>query len=92
MLEGITRTLQDLPSDQAFEAKHQLTAQSLRLKHGHVAKAITPAQNIPFVTDKNGEIASSILLYTMDTISSIFSHIKNLCHMVIIRMRIATNL
>ena len=66
LLEGITRILQDLPPDQAFEAKHQLTAQSLRLKHGDVAKAITATQNIPFVTDENGEIAPGILLYIME--------------------------
>ena len=66
LLEGITRTLQDLPSDQVFEAKHRLTTQSLRLKHGHVAKAITAAKNIPFVTDETGEVAPGVLLYIMD--------------------------
>ena len=66
LLEGITRTLQDLPSDQVFEAKHRLTTQTLRIKHGRKAKAITAAQNIPFVTDEKGEITPGILLYIME--------------------------
>jgi len=66
LLEGVTKTLQDLPLDQAFEAKHQLTTQSLRLKHGRIAKAIIAAQNIPFVTDDKGEIIPGILLYLME--------------------------
>ena len=66
LLKGVTRTLQDLPPDQAFEAKHRLTTQSLRLKHGRIAKAITAAQNIPFVTDEKGEITPGILLYLME--------------------------
>lgn len=68
LLEGVTRTLQDLPSDQVFEVKHRLTTQSLRLKHGCIVKTITAAQNIPFVTDENGEIAPGILLYIMEGI------------------------
>lgn len=66
LLEGVTRALQDLPSDQVFETKHRLTTQSLRLKHGHVAKAITAAQNIPFVTDEKGEVTPGVLLYIME--------------------------
>ena len=69
LLEGVIRALQDLPRDQMFEAKHQLTTQSLRLKkHGQAIKAITAAQNIPFVTDEKGEIAPGILLYIMEGI------------------------
>ena len=69
LLEGVIRALQDLPPDQMFEAKHQLTTQSLRLKkHGQAIKAITAAQNIPFVTDEKGEIAPGILLYIMEGI------------------------
>ena len=67
LLEGVIRTLQQLPADQVFEAKHQLTTQSLRLKkHGRVIKAMTAAQNIPFVTDEKGEIRPGILLYIME--------------------------
>ena len=66
LLEGVTKTLQDLPLDQAFEAKHRLTTQSLRLKHGRRTKAIIAAQNILFVTDDKGEIIPGILLYLME--------------------------
>ena len=67
LLEGVIRTLQQLPADQVFEAKHQLTTQSLRLKkHGRVIKAMTAAQKIPFVTDEKGEIRPGILLYIME--------------------------
>ena len=66
LLEGVTRTLQHLSPDQAFKAKHRLTTQSLRRKHGRIAKPITTAKNILFVTDEKGEIAPGILLYIMD--------------------------
>lgn len=66
LLNGITRTLQNVPSDQVFEAKHRLTTQSLRLKHGRADKVITAAKNIPFVTDEKGEVTPGVLLYIMD--------------------------
>ena len=66
LLEGVTRTLQDLPPDKVFEAKCHLNIQSLTLKHERTAKAITAAQNVPFVTDEKGEIAPGILLYIME--------------------------
>ena len=77
LLEGVIRTLQELPADQVFEAKHQLTTQSLRLKkHGRVIKAMTVAQNIPFVTDEKGEIRPGILLYIMEGVLTMLKVIE----------------
>ena len=66
LLEGVTRILQDLPPDKLFEAKQQLTAQSLKPKHRHIAKPITTTQNIPFVTSEMGEIIPGVLLYVTE--------------------------
>jgi len=68
LLEGITKALQNLPPDQLFEAKHNLTTQSIRYKHGRKTKTVTAAYNIPFVTDEKGEIAPGVLLYIMEGI------------------------
>ena len=66
LLEGVIRALKGLSRDQVLEAKNQLTTQTLRIKHGSITKAVTGAQNIPFVTDEKGEIIPGILLYIME--------------------------
>jgi len=68
LLEGVTKALQNLPPDQLFEAKHNLTTHSIRFKHGQKTKTVTTAYNIPFVTDEKGEIAPGVLLYIMEGI------------------------
>ena len=87
LLEGVIRALQDLPADQVFEAKHQLTTQSLRLKkHGQAIKAITAAHNIPFITDEKGELAPGILLYIIEGVLPMLKvrHEDNDCTHVLI--------
>ena len=68
LLEGVTRILQGLPPDKVFEAKQQLNTESLKPKHGNIAKPITTTHNIPFVTNEKGEIAPGILLYVTEGI------------------------
>ena len=68
LLEGVTRILQDLPPDKVFETKQQLNTESLKPKHGNIAKPITTTHYIPFVTNEKGEITPGILLYVTEGI------------------------
>ena len=78
LLEGLTKTLKGLPSDQMVKAKHLLTTQSVE----HTIKPIATTQEISSVTNEKKEIAPGILLYVIEGILpmlKVYKKLLNVC-------------
>ena len=73
LLEGVVKALINLPSSEVTAAKHNLTSHSVRMSRNRQgirkrAKTMSTAKNIPYVTDKDGELIPGLLLYLMEGI------------------------
>ena len=70
ILEGVVKALNNLPPSEIASAKSSLTSRSLRtsqnMQRNSRNKTISTARNIPYVTDKDGELIPGLLLYLME--------------------------
>ena len=70
ILEGVVKALNNLPPNEIPLAKSSLTSRSLRISQNKQSirrtKTISTTRNIPYVTDKDGNLIPGLLLYLMD--------------------------
>ena len=73
LLDGIVRALKGLPESEVVAARSSLTAQSVKLKRRRDgqrkrASTMSAVTNVPFVTNKEGELVPGLLIYLMEGI------------------------
>ena len=71
LLDGVYKALVNLPNDEEkASARCNLTSQCKRISKNKQkrTKTISAAKDVPFVTDKNGELLPGLLLYVLEGI------------------------
>ena len=73
LLEGVVKALINLPSSQIASAKENLSSRATIIRRDpqgfrQRAKTMSNQKNIPFVTNKDGELIPGLLIYLMEGI------------------------
>lgn len=76
LLDGIVRAIKGLPASQASSARSSLLARSVKLKRRRDelqetrkrVGTMSAVTNVPYVTDKEGQLVPGLLIYVMEGI------------------------